>query len=403
MIKLLIHGASGTMGKVLAAVAQKSADQITLVGGVDRVACTSDYGFPIFDSFESCKVDFDVIIDFSLPAALEGVLAAAIKRNSALVIATTGLTDEHRELIAKAAKQIPIFIAANMSLGVNLQMELVRRAAAFLGDSFDIEIIEKHHNQKIDAPSGTALMLANAVSAQFAQGKKYVFDRHSTREKRNKNEIGFSSVRGGTVVGEHEVLFLGEDEILEIKHTAQSKRLFAVGALKAAAFIYNHPPKLYSMSEILSEQTQVTGIHTTQNQSILSIKNLSLTHEGFSHVFDSLANAHVNIDMINMSVPHANGVDVSFTLACEDLQKATDVLRNISITHFESLSPVTKCCVQGDGMEYLPGVAAKVFHVVAKANIEMKLVSTSETKISFCLDDADVAKIVALIANSFDL
>ena len=249
MIKVLICGASGKMGGFVAAAANEDGNfQIT--GGIDKV--NNGQHFPIYSKFSDIKEKPDVIIDFSHPALLDDLLEYSINNNVPTVIATTGYSDAALNKIKEAAKKIPVFFTFNMSLGVNLICSLAKKAASILGNGFDVEIVEKHHNQKIDAPSGTAIMLANAVNSVFDDKMSYEYDRHSKRTKRTKNEIGIHSVRGGTIVGEHDVIFAGHDEVVTISHSAQSKEVFAVGAVRAAKFLYNRPAGLYDMNSVLS-------------------------------------------------------------------------------------------------------------------------------------------------------
>ena len=249
MIKAIICGASGKMGGFVAD-ACKADGEIQVVSGVDKVNVGQD--FPVFPDFDAVNVSADVIIDFSHPVLLDSILEFATKNNTAVVLATTGYGENQIEQIKEAAKKIPVFFTFNMSLGVNLICSLAKKAAAILGDGFDIEIIEKHHNQKIDAPSGTAIMLANAVNSCFDGQKVYEYDRHSKRQKRSNREIGIHSVRGGTIVGEHDVIFAGHDETVTISHSAQSKEVFAVGSVKAAKFIVGKQAGLYDMNSIMS-------------------------------------------------------------------------------------------------------------------------------------------------------
>ena len=203
--------------------------------------------------FEELDVKADVIVDFSNPAVLDSLLAYAKEKKLPCVICTTGYTEEQKEKIKEAAKEIPIFYSGNMSLGINLIIELAKKAAAVFGNNFDIEIVEQHHNQKLDAPSGTALMIADAVS-EVKTDAEYVYDRHAYRKKRDKKEIGIHSVRGGNIVGEHEIIFAGTDEILKISHSARSKSVFAVGALNAASFLKGKEPGMYDMSDLLASK-----------------------------------------------------------------------------------------------------------------------------------------------------
>lgn len=249
MINVILVGSGGKMGKFVANGIQNDTD-LTIVAGVDKF--NNGESFPVFSSFDEINVDANLIIDFSNPSLLDGILDYALKNKTKLVIATTGYSAEHIEKIKEASKVIPIFFTFNMSLGVNLICSLASKAASILGDGFDIEIIEKHHNQKIDAPSGTAIMLANAVNEVFDDKMNYEYDRHSKRQKRTKNEIGIHSVRGGSIVGEHDIIFAGHDEVITISHSAYSREVFATGAIKAAKFIYKKPAGLYDMNSIMN-------------------------------------------------------------------------------------------------------------------------------------------------------
>lgn len=248
MVSILLSGAGGHMGQVICnTVAQRS--DCKIAAGIDPRAFSCDY--PLFASADDCDCKCDVIIDFSNPAALDSLLEYAVKNKVPAVIATTGLSDEQVERIHQAAEQIPVFFSANMSLGVSLLAELAQKAARVLGQDFDIEIIERHHNKKVDAPSGTALMLADAISSQMDTPSQYVYDRHSKRAPRSKTEIGIHSIRGGTIVGEHEILFAGHDENISLTHTAMSKDIFAVGAVNAALFLVGKEPGMYGMKDLL--------------------------------------------------------------------------------------------------------------------------------------------------------
>jgi len=251
MINILMSGCNGTMGQVITRLAKKY-DNLRIAAGFD-ISNSIKNDYPVFRSLEDCDVPVDVIIDFSHPAACESVLKFALKRKIPLVLATTGLSQEQKKMAEEASREIPIFHSANMSLGINLLIDLVKKAAKFLESNYDIEIIEKHHNQKIDAPSGTALMLADSINSVLEQKKNYIYDRHLQRKKRTKNEIGIHSVRGGTIVGEHSVIFAGNDEIIEINHIATSKDIFGTGALKAAMFLHGKAPGMYDMKDMLED------------------------------------------------------------------------------------------------------------------------------------------------------
>lgn len=250
MKRIILSGCCGAMGKTVASCIQERGD-CQVVAGFDRAGVPAA-DFPVFAEPADCTVPFDVLIDFSHPAYLEKVLEFAITKKRPAVIATTGFGEEQIARIHEAAKQIPVFFSANMSLGVNLLVELSKKCAAILGEQFDIEIIEQHHNKKIDSPSGTALMLADAISDTLPTPPQYTYDRHAKRVKRGKNEIGIHSVRGGSIVGTHEVLFAGPDEMISLTHTATSKQIFATGAVNAALYICSRPKGLYNMGDLLS-------------------------------------------------------------------------------------------------------------------------------------------------------
>ncbi len=251
MTRIILSGCNGTMGRVITNCV-KARENCEIVAGVD-LNTAAENGFPVFPKIEECNVDADVILDFSHPSALSGTLAYAKERHIPAVIATTGLSSQQISYIRETSEFVPLFFSANMSLGVNLVAELSRKAVAVLSDTFDIEILEKHHNKKIDAPSGTALMLADEINDALGGKKEYVFDRHSVSKRREPKEIGIQSIRGGTIVGEHEILFAGPDELISIKHTAMSKEIFATGAINAALFIARQPNGLYSMKEMIEQ------------------------------------------------------------------------------------------------------------------------------------------------------
>lgn len=240
------------MGQVIARLAEQY-DDMQITAGYD-ISDNVKSSFPVFTDLKSFDSQADVIIDFSNPAALEGLLHFAIERKLPIIVATTGLSPAQKNLLQAASQKIPVFSSANMSLGVNLLIDLVKKAAKLLESNFDIEIIEKHHNQKLDAPSGTALAIADSINEVLEQKHEYIYDRHSRRKKRSKSEIGIHAVRGGTIVGEHSVIFAGNDEIIEIYHSAMSKDIFGTGALRAARFIYGKKPGLYDMNDLIGEE-----------------------------------------------------------------------------------------------------------------------------------------------------
>ncbi len=251
MTNIVISGANGKMGKVINSVISERED-CRVIAGID--INTEIYAdFPIVSTPDELKEKPDVIIDFSHPMALDGLIDYALSTGTPLVLATTGYSDEQIAKIKKSSEQIPVFFTFNMSLGINLLVELAKQATTILGNQFDIEIVEKHHNQKIDAPSGTAIMLADAINETLDNKMQYTYDRHSQRKKREKNEIGMHSIRGGTIVGEHDVIFAGRDEIITLSHQATSKEVFAVGSVNAAVFMNGKKKGLYTMADLINQ------------------------------------------------------------------------------------------------------------------------------------------------------
>lgn len=242
------------MGKVIANIIS-TRDDCRVVAGIDK-NIQENTGFPVVDSprqLSAIDVQPDVIIDFSHPSALNELLDYCMTNRVALIVATTGYSQEQIQEIHNAAKEIPLFFTANMSLGVNLIAELAKKATSILGGQFDIEIVEKHHNLKIDAPSGTALMLADAINEELNNEYTYVYDRQSVRQKRDPKEIGLHAIRGGTIVGEHDVIFAGRDEVITLSHHAASKEVFAVGAVNAAVFLKGKEAGLYGMKDLMKD------------------------------------------------------------------------------------------------------------------------------------------------------
>lgn len=250
MVKVIMHGCNGKMGQVITRLV--AADpEMEIVAGVDmRAQALNDY--PVFGDIGECGVEADVVIDFSNAAAVDRLLDWCGEKQMPVVLCTTGLSEEQLSKVEETAKKTALLKSANMSLGVNLLMKLLQDAAKVLApEGFDMEIVERHHNQKVDAPSGTAIALADSLKEALEEDYAYVYDRSGQRKKRDSHEIGISAVRGGTIVGEHEVIFAGEDEVIEFKHTAYSKALFAKGAVAAAKFLAGKGPGRYDMSDVI--------------------------------------------------------------------------------------------------------------------------------------------------------
>lgn len=245
---VIINGYCGQMGQVLEEVLLENS--VNIVARVDRTGVLTKNGLEILENIKDFKGRADIVIDFSHPSSLPDLLDFSKVTNTGLVVATTGLDNPSLKSMEDAAKETKIFHSSNMSLGINLLLDLVNKAASVL-DGYDIEILEAHHNKKIDSPSGTAYMIANSINKAFDNEKVYTFGRHSNSQKRSDQEIGIHAIRGGTVVGEHTSLFLGEDEILEIKHSAHSKKVFAKGALAASKFLLEQGNGLYTMDDLI--------------------------------------------------------------------------------------------------------------------------------------------------------
>ncbi len=247
-MRILLCGCHGRMGRAVTAAAK--GDDV-VAAGVDVFA--DEALFPVFTNIAVCDEPTDVIIDFSNPAALDEVLRYATMHGLPAVICTTGLSPAQIAAVHETATRVPVFYSGNMSLGIGLLCALTKKAAAVLGEDFDIEILEMHHSQKLDAPSGTALMLADAAKAGLAYEPDYVYTRHDRRQKRDKAEIGISAIRGGNIIGEHQVIFAGGDEVIHLTHRAQSRALFATGALRAARYLVGKPAGLYNMEDLMAD------------------------------------------------------------------------------------------------------------------------------------------------------
>jgi 4-hydroxy-tetrahydrodipicolinate reductase len=253
MTRILINGCMGRMGRAISALADNDPD-CEVVGGADVSNDRYIFSYPFYSELSQCEAEADVAIDVSLPDAAPFALRFCVGRKLPLIICTTGLSEETENEIQEAASRIAIFKSANMSLGVSLLANLARRTAKVLSDSgFDIEIIERHHNKKLDAPSGTALMLADTINEALHGEKQVIFDRSKRRQHRGSHEIGIHAIRGGTIVGEHSVVFAGTDEVIELSHSVQSRDAFAAGAIKAALFLHGKGPGLYTMDDLFAE------------------------------------------------------------------------------------------------------------------------------------------------------
>lgn len=249
MVRMILHGCNGRMGKMIADIVKEDGD-IEIAEGVDINTAAAD--FPVVDSIDKVSAAADVVVDFGNASAVDGVIRWCVSHKTPLVECTTGLSDETLELIKKSSETTPMFKSANMSLGINLISKILKENAAKLTEAgFDVEIVEKHHRTKLDAPSGTALALADAVNDGLDKKKDYVFDRSGRRMVRPDTEIGISAVRGGSIVGDHDVIFAGRDEVITFSHSAYSRAVFAKGAVEAAKFVVGKDPGMYDMSDVI--------------------------------------------------------------------------------------------------------------------------------------------------------
>lgn len=250
MVRIILHGACGQMGRMITDIVSREENAV-IVAGID--AFGSAYAeYPVYKTLEECTEEGDVVIDFSTAAAIDGLIGFCCERSLPVIVCTTGLSDAQNGMLKKASEKIPVLKSANMSVGINLLFRLLKEAAPKLAAAgFDIEIVEKHHNRKLDAPSGTALALADAVNDSLEEKYDYVYDRSGRREKRPKTEIGISAVRGGTIVGDHDVIFAGEDEVITFSHRAYSRAVFGKGAVQAALFLKGKAPGMYDMQDVL--------------------------------------------------------------------------------------------------------------------------------------------------------
>ncbi|MBD5543651.1 MAG: 4-hydroxy-tetrahydrodipicolinate reductase [Lachnospiraceae bacterium] len=254
MTKVIMHGCNGRMGQVISGLIAAD-EEIEVVAGVD-VSNHINNPYPVFSSIQECDVKADAVIDFASAKAVDGLLEYCIREKLPCVLCTTGLSEEQLKKVEEASKQVAILKSANMSLGINLLLKMLKEATHVLaGAGYDIEIVERHHNQKLDAPSGTALALADSINEELNGEYEYVYDRSQVRQKRNKKEIGISAVRGGTIVGDHDVIFAGMDEVITFSHTAYSRSVFGKGAIQAAKFLKGKEAGMYDMSHVIESNS----------------------------------------------------------------------------------------------------------------------------------------------------
>ncbi|MBR4623406.1 MAG: 4-hydroxy-tetrahydrodipicolinate reductase [Clostridia bacterium] len=341
--KVLITGVNGVMGQLVKEAFQSS-DDFEVIGGVDLAVDRFENPFPVCDDIDDCPAGADLLVDFSKPGALENNLRYARSHSIPIIIATTGYSEMQKLAISSAAKDIPVFYTANMSLGVNLQAELCKDAITFFGQSADVEIIEKHHNRKVDAPSGTAILLADAMNAAMDDQYHYQYGRYGTDAKRQPFEIGIHSVRGGNMSGDHEVSFIMDQEILTVSHHTESRRVFAEGALRAARFIVKQTPGQYSMADILRESKTKKLSHIAEDVSVMTIKNAYCTVSYMARLVNLFLKEGITLDMMDQSTASQGRVDISFTLKTGNVSNAEKCI--------QASAPGTDYMIQNDLVKY---------------------------------------------------
>lgn len=402
MVRVIIVGFTGKMGQAIYTAAGNRPNDFRVVAGVDKLAGEANYPVPVYKDISLVREEADAVLDFSNPESLYSELPYCREKGLFAVIGTTALTDKDKEFMDSYALSVPIFSSGNMSLGVNLQLQLVKKAALTFGLAYEPEIVEKHHHLKVDAPSGTAIMLADAINSQYPEDVKYTYGRYTRTERRKNAELGIHSVRGGTIVGEHECYFIGTDEVLEINHRAYSKQIFAQGALRAALFMRDKQPGLYSMQDIVLENDVLSNLYATDGQAIIMVKGLS-GKDSLKQVFSALAEKGIFVDMISV----AKFSEVSFTVRSSKLYAAVAQVEKLKEKMSElkvyDIDNVTKITVEGIGMEFRHGIAAQIFEVLAEANVDILLVTTSETKVAVAIDNEAVPAALKALADNLDL
>ncbi len=396
MIRIALSGASGRMGRTVYKALIDSKDY-EIVFGVDTFP-TEDLPFPVYKSFGDSTLEADVILDFSSPSNLDSILDYAVKTNTKAVLATTGYTEEQLKRIGYASKEIALFHSANMSLGINLLANLSKEAMKFLGENYDVEIVETHHNKKLDAPSGTALTLAKAINSVRENQLEHTYGRREVAKRRERNEIGIHAIRGGTVVGKHDVMFLGAGELVKLSHEAESKEVFVRGALRAINYLTSKTTGLYDMNSILGDFYAVTTVSSESEVSLLYFP--SITADEFIRVLRDVKDNDINLDMISQNINLDGTLTVSFSLGDQDLARAEQIVGDIQHTAEVGKAKLT---AEGAGMEHKSGVALDVFSILKGVGANIHAISTSETKISCCIDKDKIVEAESALKKYYQI
>jgi len=403
MVRIAVNGALGQMGREVIAQAGSN-PALIVVAGIDSVvsvaSASEELGCALLPDLTGLE-PVDVIIDFSRPSALPALLRHATEHGTALVLGTTGYSEADRHAIEDAAKLAPVFVSPNMSYGVAVLADLARAAVKALGPSFDVEISETHHRRKVDAPSGTALMLAEAVTSTNPQPMPIVLDRPARHEARGDGEVSVVSRRGGTVPGQHNVGLFGDDEVIELSHTAQSQRVLAAGALKAAAYMAGKPVGYYTMGQLLAELSLVTHIGLQSDVAVISLGGVSADPAAVAAVFAAIN--CINVDMISATTPHDGCLDLAFSVPQADLATAIEALAALPSPSPYVTEHLAKLTVEGEGMAISPGVSARIFACLAECGVSPYQVTTSETKITMAVDQNQTEPVIESIKREFGL
>lgn len=399
MIRIILSGCCGKMGSAVIKAVEAQKEKFVICAGVDKFF--SPMPFPVYSDISKCTEKADVIMDFSRPDALPQLLKYAQQTHTALVLASTGYNKNDISSIKFASENVPIMQSSNFSLGINLLKELSSKASSILNSSYDIEIIEKHHNTKVDAPSGTALMLADAVNDAAGGDLEYVYDRHERKERRPKREIGISAIRAGSITGEHTVLFAGSDEVIELTHTAYSRNIYAGGALRAAEFILSLPCGLYDMSSLLTQKQIITHAYASESDTVFtvsSIKDAVL----IKNIFAQLKDSDIMVDIISQPVPINGEYMLSFSVPSIMAKKAERIVSDLLNGEILDIrDDVSKITVEGSGMAHHAGVAGDVISLLGVLEIPVLLITTSETKITCCVPRQDTQRALDALKECF--
>lgn len=396
-MKVFIWGIGGKMGQYLHFLLTNSKTD-TLIGGFDVFANPEDFNVPVFSKIEDINTEADIIIDFSRSDAIDSILDYALKSKTNIVIATTGHTEEQIEKIKEASKHIAIFRSTNMSLGVNLLINLAKQAAGFLGTNFEVEIIEQHHNKKVDSPSGTALSIATEINKVYENKLELCYGRHSSNCKRGNAEIGIHAVRGGTIVGKHDVMYIGKDEVVTLSHEAQSRQVFAHGSIRAAQFLEDKQNGLYNMNDIIGSDYAVTNVSGLSEITLVTLNKI--TQDSLLSLLDKLSENKINIDMVSEVLSGNNYADISFTINDSNRDVAAKILENGKCT-YSIESGLSKLSIEGAGMEHQWGVTSKILRSLSKINAKIWAITTSETKIACCVSNNILNQCIELLRKEF--